>query len=76
MFHLPSLVLYIIVKLLVSMAGSAAARNALHAIDVDDAAAKRLIERKISEPTASKPAKETTEKKALRKPQALKEPYG
>ena len=58
------------------MAAPAAARNALRAIDADDAAAKRLIERKISEPTASKPAKETTEKKALRKLQALKEPYG
>ena len=68
--------LYILVKLLVSIAGPADARNALDAINFDAAAAKRLIERKISEPIASKPAKETTEKTATRKLKAVKGPYG
>ena len=47
------------VKLLVSIAGPTAAHNAGDEIDVDDATAKRLIERNIAEPIASKPAKET-----------------
>ena len=58
------------VKLLVSMAP--AAQNAGDEIDVDDATAKRFIERNIAEPIASKPAKETAEKKAPRKRKAVK----
>ena len=60
------------VKLLVSMAGPTAAHNAGDLIDVDDATAKRFIERNIAEPIASKAAKETTEKKAPRKRKAVK----
>ena len=60
------------VKLLVSIAGPTAAHNASDEIDVDDATAKRLIERNIAEPIASKPAKETAEKKAPRKRKAVK----
>jgi len=60
------------VKLLVSMAGPTAAHNAGDLIDVDDATAKRFIERNIAEPIASKPAKETAEKKAPRKRKAVK----
>ena len=60
------------VKLLVSMAGPTAAHNAGDLIDVDDATAKRFIERNIAEPVASKPAKETAEKKAPRKRKAVK----
>ena len=60
------------VKLLVSMAGPAAAHNAGDLIDVDDATAKRFIERNIAEPIASEPAKETAEKKAPRKRKAIK----
>ena len=41
-------------------------------LDVDDAAAKRFIERNTAEPIASKPAKETAEKKAPRKRKAIK----
>ena len=58
------------VKLLVSMAP--AAQNAGDEIDVDDATAKRFIERNIAEPIASKTAKETAEKKAPRKRKAVK----
>jgi len=61
------------VKLLVSMAGPTAAHNAGDLIDVDDATAKRFIERNIAEPIASKPAKETAEKKAPRKRKAVKD---
>ena len=60
------------VKLLVSMAGPTAAHNAGDLIDVDDATAKRFIERNIAEPIASKPAKETAEKKAPRKRKAVR----
>ena len=60
------------VKLLVSMAGPTAAHNAGDLIDVDDATAKRFIERNIAEPITSKPAKETAEKKAPRKRKAVK----
>ena len=60
------------VKLLVSMAGPTAAHNAGDLIDVDDATAKRFIERNIAEPISSKPAKETAEKKAPRKRKAVK----
>ena len=60
------------VKLLVSMAGPTAAHHAGDEIDVDDATAKRFIERNIAEPVASKPAKETAEKKAPRKRKAVK----
>ena len=60
------------VKLLVSMAGPTAAHNAGDEIDVDDATAKRFIERNIAEPIASKSAKETAEKKAPRKRKAVK----
>ena len=60
------------VKLLVSMAGPTAAHNAGDLIDVDDATAKRFIERNIAEPIASKTAKETAEKKAPRKRKAVK----
>ena len=49
-----------------------AAQNAGDEIDVDDATAKRFIERNIAEPIASKPAKETAEKKAPRKRKAVK----
>ena len=55
------------VKLLVSMAGPTAAHNAGDEIDVDDATAKRFIERKLAEPIASKAAKETAEKKVTGK---------
>ena len=41
-------------------------------LDVDDAAAKRFIERNIAEPIVSKTAKETAEKKAPRKRKAVK----
>ena len=51
------------VKLLVSMAGPDVSHNAGDEIDVDDATAKRFIERNIAEPIASRPAKETAEKK-------------
>ena len=61
------------VKFLVSMAP--AAQNAGDEIDVDDATAKRFIERNIAEPIASKPAKETAEKKAPRKRKAVKRPH-
>ena len=57
------------VKLLVSMAP--AAQNAGDEIDVDDATAKRFIERNIAEPIASKSAKETAEKKAPRRRKAV-----
>ena len=50
-----------------------AAQNAGDEIDVDDATAKRFIERNIAEPIASKPAKETAEKKAPRKRKAVKD---
>ena len=60
------------VKLLVSMAGPTAAHNAGDGIDVDDATAKRFIERNIAEPIVSKTAKETAEKKAPRKRKAVK----
>jgi len=60
------------VKLLVSMAGPTAAHNAGDLIDVDDATAKRFIERNIAEPIVSKTAKETAEKKAPRKRKAVK----
>ena len=38
------------VKLLVSMAGPDVSHNACHEIDVDDAIAKRFIERIVAEP--------------------------
>ena len=60
------------VKLLVSMAGPAAAHNAGDKIDVDDATTKWFIERKIAEAIASEPAKVTAEKKAPRKRKAVK----
>ena len=41
-------------------------------LDVDDTTAKLFIERNIAEPIASKPAKETAEKKAPRKGKAVK----
>ena len=44
---------------------SAAAHNAGDAINVEDATAKRFIERNVAEPIASKPAKETVTKKQL-----------
>ena len=60
------------VKLLVSMAGPIAAHNAGDEIDVDDATAKRFIERNIAEPIVSKSKKETAEKKAPRKRKAVR----
>ena len=60
------------VKLLVSMAGPTIAHNAGDEIDVDDATAKRFIERNIAESLASRPAKETAEKKVLHKRKAAK----
>ena len=60
------------VKILVSMAGPAAAHNAGDKIDVDDATTKWFIERKIAEAIASEPAKVTAEKKAPRKRKAVK----
>ena len=60
------------VKLLVSIAGPTAAHNAGDAINVEDATAKRFIERNIAEPVASKPVKETAEKKTPRKRKAVK----
>ena len=60
------------VKLLVSMAGPDMSHNAGDEIDVDDATAKRYIERIIAEPISSKPAKETAEKKAPRKRKAVR----
>ncbi len=62
------------VKLLVSMAGPDISHNAGNEIDVDDATAKRYIERNIAQPIASKPAKETAEKKVPRKREAVTEP--
>ena len=50
------------VKLLVSMAGPDVSHNAGDEIDVDDATAKRFIERNIAEPIASRSAKETAKK--------------
>ena len=61
------------VKLLVSMAGPAVAHNAGDEIDVDDATARRFIERNIAEPVASKTAKETAAKKTPRKRKAVKD---
>lgn len=60
------------VKLLVSMAGPDVSHNAGDLIDVDDATAKRFIERNIAEPVVSKSAKETAEKKSPRKRKAVK----
>ena len=60
------------VKLLVSMAGPDVSHNIGDEIDVDDATAKRLLEYNIGEPIASKPAKETAEKKTPRKRKAVK----
>ena len=60
------------VKLLVSMAGPDVSHNAGDEIDVDDATAKRFIERNIAEPISSKPAKETAEKKVPCKHKTLK----
>ena len=60
------------VKLLVSIAGPTAAHNAGDEIDVEDATATRFIERNIAEPLASRPAKETAEKKVPRKRKAVK----
>ena len=60
------------VKLLVSMAGPDVPLNAGDEIDVDDATAKRFIERKSAESIASRPAKETAEKKAPRERKAIK----
>ena len=53
------------VKLLVIIAGPDISHNAGDEIDVDDATAKRVIERNIADPIASKPAKETVTKKQL-----------
>ena len=58
------------VKLLDSTAGSTAAHNFSDEIDVDDATAKRFIERNGAEPIASKPVQETAEKKAPHKRKA------
>ena len=60
------------VKLLVSMAGPDVSHSAGDEIDVDDATTKRFIERNIVEPLASRPAKETAEKKVPRKRKAAK----
>ena len=60
------------VKLLVSMAGPNVSLNAGDEIDVDDATAKRFIERKSAESIASRPAKETAEKEAPCKRKAIK----
>ena len=60
------------VKLLVGMAGPDVSHNAGDEIDVDDATAKRFIERNIAEPVASKPVKEMAEKKTPRKRKAVK----
>ena len=60
------------VKLLVIMACPDISHNVGDEIDVDDATAKRFIERNIAEPIASKPAKEKVEKKFLRKRKAVK----
>ena len=61
------------VKLLVRMAGPDVSHNANDKIDVDDATAKRFIERNVAEAIASKPAKETAEKKAPHKRKAVKD---
>ena len=60
------------VQLLVGMAGPDVSHNAGDEIDVNDATAKRFIERNITEPVVSKPVKETAEKKALGKRKAVK----
>lgn len=60
------------VKLLVSMAGPDVSQNAGDEIDVDDATAKRFIERNIAEPIAAKSKKGTAEKKAPRKRKAVR----
>ena len=60
------------VKLLVSMAGPDVSHTAGDEINVDDATTKRFIERNVAEPIASKPAKETAERKAPRKSKAAK----
>ena len=60
------------VKLLVIMAGPDISHKVGDEIDVDDATAKRFIERNIAEPIASRPAKEKAEKKSLRKREAVK----
>ena len=51
------------VKLLVSMVGPDMSHNVGDEIDVDHATAKRFIARKFAESIASRPAKETAEKK-------------
>ena len=61
------------VKLLVSLAGPNASHNVGDEIDVDDATAKRSIERNIAEPIAIKPAKETATKKTPCKRKAVKD---
>ena len=60
------------VKLLVSMTGLDVSHNAGDEIDIDDDTAKRFIERNVAEPLASRPEKETAEKKVPRKRKAVK----
>ena len=52
------------------MAGPDVSHNTGNEIDVDDATAKRFIERNGAEPIASKPVQETAEKKAPHKRKA------
>ena len=54
------------------MAGPDVSHNTGNEIDVDDATAKRFIERNGAESIASKPVKETAEKQALGKREAVK----
>ena len=58
------------------MAGPDVSHNTGNEIDVDDATAKRFIERNGAEPIASKPVKETAEKEAPHKCKAVKWPCG
>lgn len=60
-------------RLLTSMAGPNVSLNAGDEVDVDDATAKRYIERNIAEPIVAKTVKETATKKTLAKRKAVKE---
>jgi hypothetical protein len=55
------------------MAGPNVSLNAGDEVDVDDATAKRYIERNIAEPIVAKTVKETATKKTPAKRKAVKE---
>ena len=60
------------VELLVSMASPDASHNAGDEIDIDEAIAKRFIERNTAEAIVSKAAKETANRKVVGKRKAVK----